>query len=107
MSSIKIWQVTDSEGETNRIIACEEFVQEHYEQYEVFSEYYQYDKLKAWRNSELERTDELSRLSDLPNLQLLLDYRQDLRDWPQNAELWPHTRPDSFEQRVRALEETP
>ena len=37
---------------------------------------------RMWRNTELERTDSLSLLTDYPNASALITYRQELRDWP-------------------------
>lgn len=47
---------------------------------------------KDWRNSELSRTDLLALLSDYPNKEQLLQYRQALRDWPDTPD-FPDTRP--------------
>lgn len=37
---------------------------------------------KKWRNSELERTDKIIMISDWPNREAVIMYRQALRDWP-------------------------
>lgn len=41
---------------------------------------------RAWRNTELERTDTLSLVSDFPKKTELTAYRKALRDWPASAD---------------------
>lgn len=53
-----------------------------------------------WRNEELQRTDIAATVSDYPNAEAILLYRQALRDWPaQNDDGeyingFPDTRPE-------------
>ena len=46
-----------------------------------------------WRNEELQRTDIAATVSDYPNAEAILVYRQALRDWPSTPE-FPETRPE-------------
>ena len=48
---------------------------------------------KAWRDSELEATDFIVPLSDHPQLNANLIYRESLRQWP-STDSFPHTRPE-------------
>ena len=47
---------------------------------------------REWRNSELNRTDTLSLLTDFPKKTELAAYRTKLRDWPSTSD-FPDTRP--------------
>ena len=40
------------------------------------------DSAYRWRNEELQRTDIAATVSDYPNAEAILVYRQKLRDWP-------------------------
>jgi hypothetical protein len=51
------------------------------------------DNEKAWRNSELAKTDLLILLPDYPYKEQLTVYRQALRDWPSTTD-FPDTRPE-------------
>jgi len=46
-----------------------------------------------WRNEELQRTDIAATVSDYPNAEAILLYRQALRDWPA-TDAFPATRPE-------------
>lgn len=46
-----------------------------------------------WRNEELQRTDIAATVSDYPNAEAILVYRQALRDWPA-TDAFPDTRPE-------------
>ena len=48
---------------------------------------------RDWRNSELDRTDPLSLLTDYPKKTELAAYRTKLRDWPSTSE-FPDTKPE-------------
>ena len=48
---------------------------------------------REWRNSELDRTDTLSLLTDYPKKTELAAYRAKLRDWPSTSE-FPDTKPE-------------
>ena len=47
---------------------------------------------RAWRNSELTRTDTLSLLADFPKKTELTAYRKALRDWPASADFPDETK---------------
>jgi hypothetical protein len=46
-----------------------------------------------WRNEELQRTDIAATVSDYPNAEAILVYRQALRDWPATED-FPDTKPE-------------
>ena len=47
---------------------------------------------RQWRDAELVRTDDLALLTDYPNKEALLTYRQALRDWTATED-FPEIRP--------------
>tara|TARA_B100001059_G_scaffold197308_1_gene202674 strand:+ start:1425 stop:1640 length:216 start_codon:yes stop_codon:yes gene_type:complete len=47
---------------------------------------------RKWRDEELLRTDVAATVSDFPNAEAVIAYRQLLRDWP-STEDFPETRP--------------
>ena len=48
---------------------------------------------RQWRDNELTRTDIAATVSDYPNAEAILAYRQALRDWPSTSD-FPDTRPE-------------
>jgi hypothetical protein len=46
----------------------------------------------GWRRAELEATDTVMHLTDHPSRELILEYRQALRDWP-STEDFPSVKP--------------
>ncbi len=50
-------------------------------------------KARRWRDEELTRTDIAATVSDYPNAEAILTYRQALRDWPATSD-FPDTRPE-------------
>lgn len=95
-----VYKITDKDGnEINRIIANEDFVSVNFENYEFVSFYRNNKKEKLWRNEMLAATDELAALPDYPYSSILLEYRQELRDWT-GTELFPNERPKSLEDRI-------
>ena len=50
-------------------------------------------KARRWRDEELTRTDIAATVSDYPNAEAVLTYRQALRDWPATDD-FPDTRPE-------------
>ena len=50
-------------------------------------------KARRWRDEELARTDIAATVSDYPNAEAVLTYRQVLRDWPATDD-FPDTRPE-------------
>ena len=49
-------------------------------------------KARRWRDEELARTDIAATVSDYPNAEAILTYRQALRDWPATDD-FPDNRP--------------
>jgi hypothetical protein len=47
---------------------------------------------RKWRDEELLRTDVAATVSDFPNAEAVIAYRQLLRDWPSTSD-FPETRP--------------
>jgi len=47
---------------------------------------------RQWRDSELSSTDNVAQISDYPNRDAILAYRQELRDWP-STDAFPDTKP--------------
>lgn len=47
---------------------------------------------KLWRDDELKATDYISMISDYPNKDEYIAYRQDLRDWP-SSQNFPSSHP--------------
>lgn len=47
---------------------------------------------KAWRDNELQSTDNVAQTPDYPNRDAILVYRQELRDWP-STDAFPDTKP--------------
>ena len=47
---------------------------------------------RKWRDEELLRTDVAATVSDFPNAEAVIAYRQLLRDWPASAD-FPDTKP--------------
>ncbi len=87
--------IKESGAEVNRIVASAEFVADNYEEYELapVSAEEKNAEGRAWRDSELERTDIMSQTPDWPNRDDWLTYRTTLRDWPSTSD-FPDTRPN-------------
>lgn len=51
------------------------------------------DAARQWRDSELFATDWVVPLSDFPERDSYITYRQELRDWPNTSE-FPNTKPE-------------
>ena len=98
MAKIKITK----DGESTTIIGSLEFAKTAfpgatYEDLTPYSTEEDFEKLhkensRAWRDSELLRTDSLSLLTDFPKKTELAAYRTKLRDWPSTSD-FPDTRP--------------
>jgi hypothetical protein len=50
-------------------------------------------KARTWRDNELARTDVAATVSDYPNADAYIVYRQSLRSWPSTSD-FPNTRPE-------------
>ena len=98
MAKIKITK----DGVSNTIVGSLEFAKTAfpgatYEDLTIYPTEEDFEKLhkensRAWRDSELERTDNLSLLTDFPKKTELAAYRTKLRDWPTTSD-FPNTRP--------------
>jgi hypothetical protein len=91
--------IKDADGNvTNYITADAEFVEANFEHYELWvdptpAEPTAEEAARAWRDAELQRTDIAATVSDYPNAEAILTYRQALRDWPSTSD-FPDTRPE-------------
>ena len=88
----------ESNEEVNRIEADQAFVEAHHAgRFEkvipATSPIPKEGTERAWRDSELEATDNAAQTSDWPNRDNILTYRQALRDWP-STDSFPDTRPE-------------
>jgi len=90
--------IKDADGNvTNTIKASAEFVEANFEHYELWVaptpvEPTAAEEARMWRDMELTRTDIAATVSDYPNADAILTYRQALRDWPATDD-FPDTRP--------------
>ena len=50
-------------------------------------------KARTWRDNELARTDVAATVSDYPNADAYIVYRQSLRSWPSTSD-FPNIRPE-------------
>jgi len=50
-------------------------------------------KARTWRDEELTRTDIAATVSDYPNADAYITYREELRQWP-STDAFPATRPE-------------
>ena len=50
-------------------------------------------KARTWRDEELTRTDIAATVSDYPNADACITYREELRQWPSTTS-FPDTRPE-------------
>lgn len=93
-----LWVIKDGSGNvTNPLLkGSEEFVSANFDHYEKYVEpTVSIDpaiEARGWRDSELNRTDTLSLLTDFPKKTELAAYRTKLRDWPSTSD-FPDTRP--------------
>ena len=51
------------------------------------------EKARTWRDAELVRTDVAATVSDYPNADAYIVYRQSLRSWPSTSD-FPNIRPE-------------
>ena len=90
--------IKDADGNiTNPCIkASAEFMEANFEHYEEWPvpviEAQPELEARQWRDTELQRTDIAATVSDYPNAEAILTYRQALRDWP-STEDFPDTKP--------------
>jgi hypothetical protein len=90
--------IKDADGNiTNTINADAEFVEANFEHYELYVaptpvEPTAEEEARAWRDSELEATDQLVSVTDHPKHAEIIAYRVALRAWPDTND-FPDTRP--------------
>ena len=95
------YNIKDAEGNTtNTIVADAEFVEANFEYYEEWTapspepvEPTAEESARQWRDSELSATDYIVPLSDHPERDAYILYRESLRAWP-STDLFPATRPE-------------
>ena len=91
--------IKDADGNiTNTINADAEFVEANFERYEEYVaptpvEPTAEESERTWRDSELSATDYIVPLSDHPQRDAYIAYRQSLRSWPSTSD-FPATRPE-------------
>ena len=91
--------IKDADGNiTNTINADAEFVEANFEHYELYvaptlPEPTAEESERTWRDSELSATDYIMPLSDHPQRDAYITYREALRQWP-STEDFPATRPE-------------
>jgi len=93
------YNILDVDGNViNTINSSAEFVEANFEHYELDvqptpAEPSAEEEAREWRNGELSSTDIAATVSDYPNAEAILTYRQALRDWPATDD-FPDTRPE-------------
>lgn len=90
------YNIKDADGNIiNTIKADAAFVEANFEHYELWTtpEPTAEEEARQWRDGELTRTDIAATVSDYPNAEAILAYRQALRDWPA-TDNFPDTRPE-------------
>jgi hypothetical protein len=91
--------IKDADGNiTNTIVADAEFVEANFEHYELYvaptlPEPTAEEEGRMWRDSELASTDYIMPLTDHPQRDAYIIYREDLRQWP-STDSFPATRPE-------------
>ena len=91
--------IKDADGNiTNTINADAEFVEANFEHYEEWveptpPEPTAEETARQWRDSELSSTDYIMPLTDHPQRDDYITYREDLRQWP-STDSFPETRPE-------------
>lgn len=93
------FNIKDAGGNiTNTINADAEFVEATFEHYELYvapapAEPTAEESERHWRDMELEATDYIVPLSDHPQSDAYITYRESLRQWP-STDSFPATRPE-------------
>lgn len=91
--------IKDADGNvTNYITADAEFVEANFEHYELWVdptpvEPTAEEEARQWRDMELSFTDWIIPLSDHPQREAYITYRESLRQWP-STESFPETKPE-------------
>ena len=95
------YNIKDADGNiTNTIVADAEFVEANFEYYEEWTnpspepeEPTAEEEARMWRDGELSATDYIMPLTDHPQRDAYITYRESLRQWP-STDAWPATRPE-------------
>jgi len=93
------YNIKDADGNiTNTINADAEFVEANFEHYELYVaptpvEPTAEESERMWRDGELSATDYIMPLSDHPQRDAYITYREALRQWP-STDSFPATRPE-------------
>ena len=93
------YNIKDADGNiTNTINADAEFVEANFEHYELYVaptpvETTAEEEGRMWRDMELSSSDYIVPLSDHPQRDAYITYREALRQWP-STEDFPATRPE-------------
>ena len=93
------YNIKDADGNiTNTIVADAEFVEANFEHYELYVaptpvEPTAEEEGRMWRDSELSATDFIMPLTDHPQRDAYITYREALRQWP-STDSFPATRPE-------------
>ena len=93
------YNIKDADGNvTNTIVTNAEFVEANFEHYEEWTDPEPVqptaeEEGRMWRDSELSATDYIAPLSDHPQRDAYITYREELRQWP-STDAWPATRPE-------------
>ena len=95
------YNIKDADGNiTNTITADAEFVEANFENYELWTdpnpapaEPTAEEAARQWRDNELAFTDWIIPLTDHPQREAHMTYRESLRQWP-STESFPETKPE-------------
>ena len=93
------YNIKDADGNvTNTIVTNAEFVEANFEHYEEWTDPEPVqptaeEEGRMWRDSELSATDYIVPLTDHPQRDAYITYREALRQWP-STEDFPATRPE-------------
>ena len=93
------YNIKDADGDIlNTILANAEFVEANFEYYELYVEPTPVEPTaeeegRTWRDSELSATDYILPLTDHPQRDAYITYRESLRQWP-STDAFPATRPE-------------
>lgn len=93
------YNIKDADGNiVNTIVADTEFVEANFEHYELYveptaPEPTAEEAARQWRDMELAFTDWIIPLTDHPQREAHITYRESLRQWP-STESFPETKPE-------------
>jgi len=93
------FNIKDSDGNVvNTILANTDFVEANFEHYELYveptlAEPTAEEEARTWRNMELSASDFIVPLSDHPQRDAYMTYRESLRQWP-STDSFPATKPE-------------